>query len=101
MIVVPFSHRLTVPELHEILTTAEPTLMIVTLPKPTKRSELRQLLPSLKHIWVVGDDSRPDEQNYEAQLAASSPVCSPNDQNDTFSIFFTSGTTGLPKAVLA
>ena len=30
MIVVPFSYRLTVPELHEILTTAEPTLMIVS-----------------------------------------------------------------------
>jgi len=102
MIVVPFSYRLTVPELHEILTTAEPTLMIVSASEAYKAFELRQLLPSLKHIWVVGDDSRPDEQSYEAQLAASipTPVYSPNSQNDTFSIFFTSGTTGLPKGAM-
>jgi len=102
MIVVPFSYRLTVPELHEILSTAEPALMIVGSSDAHKAFELKQLLPSLKHIWVVGDDNQPDEHNYEAQLSASppTPVYSPNSQNDTFSIFFTSGTTGLPKGAM-
>ena len=102
MMVVPFSYRLTVQELYEILSTAEPALIIVGAAEAYKAYELRELLPSLKHIWVVGDESQPVEQNYEAQLAASpdTPVTSPNSQNDTFSIFFTSGTTGLPKGAM-
>jgi len=102
MIVVPFSYRLTVPELHEILTTAEPALMIVGASEAHKAFALRELLPSLQHIWVVGDDTQPVEQNYEAQLqgSPSTPAYSPNGQNDTFSIFFTSGTTGLPKGAM-
>lgn len=102
MIVVPFSYRLSVPELKEILATAEPALMIVSASEAYKAFELRELLPSLKHIWVVGDASQPPEQNYESQLAASPTtlVDSPADQNDTFSIFFTSGTTGLPKGAM-
>jgi long-chain acyl-CoA synthetase len=98
-IVVPVSYRLTVPELCEVLAVAEPTLLIVHAGEVGKAEALLGLLPGLHHVWVVGDGGEAIGRPYEEMLASASPTArvSPQDEDDTFSIFFTSGTTGLPK----
>jgi long-chain acyl-CoA synthetase len=102
LINVPCSYRLSVPELAEILSAAEPSLLVVAANEVEKAVELRPLLPTLKHVWVLDGAEQGTGDTYEDVLAASSPepVYSPNGENDTFAIFFTSGTTGLPKGAM-
>ena len=102
LINVPCSYRLSVPELAEILSAAEPSVLVVAANEVEKAVELRPLLPTLKHVWVLGGTAQGEGDTYEDLLSAASaePVFSPNSENDTFAIFFTSGTTGLPKGAM-
>jgi long-chain acyl-CoA synthetase len=102
LINVPCSYRLSVPELAEILSAAEPSVLVVAADEASKAAELRPLLPTLKHVWVLDGSGSTVGDCYEDLLAAASsePAYSPNGENDTFAIFFTSGTTGLPKGAM-
>lgn len=102
LITVPCSYRLTVPELAEILATAEPSMVVIAAAEAEKAVELQEALPSVKHVWVLDDDNPSVGQSYEKVLAQASaePVSSPNGENDTYVIFFTSGTTGMPKGAM-
>ena len=68
---------------------------------------LRQALPRVRHVIVLmdGDESTPVPNGaageYEALLTAASPDHAFNDfdENAIATIFFTTGTTGRPKAV--
>lgn len=64
--------------------------------------KLRPQLPELKQVVVVEGEPEKGEHNYEALLsqASTDPVdYQVTDENAMCEIFYTSGTTGLPKAV--
>jgi fatty-acyl-CoA synthase len=68
---------------------------------PLVRQE-RDRLPNLRHLVIMEGASEPGEHEYEALLAAASPqhICEEvSDENAMCELFYTSGTTGMPKGV--
>ena len=104
LIATPVNYRLTANELTQILSHAHPALLVVGAGFAERAKELESTLPALRRRWVVGhsDVSLADAEDYEQVLAQApdTPVVSPASENDTFAIFFTSGTTGLPKGAM-
>lgn len=102
MIAVPVNYRLTPRELAQILGHAHAALFVVGAAFTDKVKELEPLLPDLRRRWLVGDGQLAGAEHYEEVLRGTSPepVTSPANENDTFAIFFTSGTTGLPKGAM-
>jgi acyl-CoA synthetase (AMP-forming)/AMP-acid ligase II len=102
LVAVPVSYRLTPNELSEILSQGSPTALVVGSAYGDKAREVAPRLPDLRHTWIVGETFSGPGEAYEAvlQKASSSPVTSPASEDDTFAIFFTSGTTGLPKGAM-
>ncbi|UCH23381.1 MAG: AMP-binding protein [Deltaproteobacteria bacterium] len=65
-------------------------------------NEIRSALPTIKHYVGTGISNRVAVQNYD-EFIASYPASEPATQisdDDNLGIYFTSGTTGTPKAVL-
>ncbi|MCX7177624.1 MAG: AMP-binding protein [Proteobacteria bacterium] len=104
LIATPVNYRLTANELTQILSHAHPALLVVGAGFAERAKELESTLPALRRRWVVGhsDVSLADAEDYEQVLAQApdTAVVSPASETDTFAIFFTSGTTGLPKGAM-
>ncbi len=101
-IVVPVNYRLTPRELADVLRHADPALFVVDDAHVEQARAVEALLPDLRRRWLIGAGALAGAGDYEALLAAAdgSPRVSPASEHDTFAIFFTSGTTGLPKGAM-
>lgn len=99
---VPLNYRLTPPELARILEHAEPALFIVGAEYLDCARALEPLYPPLERRWLVGGGELAGARGYEAMLAEApaGPVEAPGDEQDTFAVFYTSGTTGAPKGAM-
>jgi long-chain acyl-CoA synthetase len=102
VIAVPLNYRLTPRELAQILVHADPSLLIVGTEYLLQVTELHALLPNLCRLWVVGEKSMEGARAYEEMLSAGSSQWRPRKVPDTdpCAIFYTSGTTGLPKGAM-
>jgi fatty-acyl-CoA synthase len=102
VIAVPINFRLTPAETAEILDTAGPSLLVLGAEYIPIAEAVRELMPGLDRLWVIGDGSLEGAESYETMLesAAPQPVEARGADTDTLAIFFTSGTTGLPKGAL-
>ncbi|MBR1424996.1 AMP-binding protein [bacterium] len=99
--VVPLDNKLTIFELTSILSSCEPTVLMTSSKNFNKAQELKEKIPSIKHIILMEASEHESEQtpslysipaNYKAKWRRR-PL------NDTALIIYTSGTTGSPKGV--
>jgi long-chain acyl-CoA synthetase len=98
LIAVPLNYRLTAAELSQVLGSARPALLVVGSSFARKVLEM----DPLPDRWVCGEGALHDGEAFEAVLeqASAEPIDSPVGENEPFAIFFTSGTTGLPKGAM-
>jgi long-chain acyl-CoA synthetase len=104
LISVPVNYRLTPREMAQVIGSATPGLFVVGDQFAEAASQLEPLLPELTDRWLVGDAVLSNALAYEEVLAAAGDI-SPlraltRAATETFAIFFTSGTTGLPKGAM-
>jgi acyl-CoA synthetase (AMP-forming)/AMP-acid ligase II len=102
VIAVPLNYRLTPRELAQVLSHAEPALLIFGADFLPQAAELQRLLPGLHGCWLLGTGEMDRAGNYEALLGAAgaAPVQTRGADTDPCAIFYTSGTTGLPKGAM-
>ena len=97
LVAVPVNYRLTGHELGQIIDHAGPSLLI-TDAGYVEQARAIQSLPAQR--WCISAAAVQGFEDYHTIMdtAETTPVSC--DGNDTFAIFYTSGTTGLPKGAL-
>lgn len=102
LIAMPGTTLLTAHDLEYRLTVSEASAVVTDVEGAAKIDSIANRLPSLKHRILVSDTSRTDWHGYEELVSAESPSRPhlPTCSNDPAMIYFTSGTTGMPKMVL-
>ncbi|MCC7413956.1 MAG: long-chain-fatty-acid--CoA ligase [Gammaproteobacteria bacterium] len=102
VIAVPLNFRLTPRELSAILNQGEPRLFVVADAYVDQARAVEGSVTGIGARWVIGDGALDGATSYENALAAASsaPRRSPATADETFAIFFTSGTTGPPKGAM-
>jgi acyl-CoA synthetase (AMP-forming)/AMP-acid ligase II len=101
LIAVPLNWRLTNSELSQLLQSAEPALLVVGAPfvEPFRETLVSSASPA--RVWTVGT-RLPGAEPYEQVIEQSDDVSieSAAHDDEPFAIFFTSGTTALPKGAM-
>ncbi len=90
-------------EIVHILSRAHTELVVVEEALQDRIAAVRDRLPGLKQIVVVGTPAIPGAVSY-AEFIAGKPETEPAvalDADDPFCLSFTGGTTGFPKGILA
>jgi long-chain acyl-CoA synthetase len=115
VIAVPLNYRLTAGEAAQILRHAEPALLVVESAHAANGSASVEALGRPVPIWCVGESGMASVaaaaaggapsawDAYERVVAAARPAppyVPTGDERGTFAIFYTSGTTGLPKGAM-
>ena len=101
-VAVPLNYRYTADEIRYCLEKADCT-MLVFGPEFTGRMEnICDLIPRVKHLFYVGKDCPTFADNYDYMIGLCSteaPNIAVTDDDDA-AIYYSSGTTGFPKAIL-
>jgi acyl-CoA synthetase (AMP-forming)/AMP-acid ligase II len=101
-IAAPLNFRFISRQIKYCIDIAEPRIMIMDQDFTDRIEEIRNDLPTIKNYIFVGEKLPKGMEAYDAILAKSSPAA-PKIQlasEDDAGLYFTSGTTGDPKATL-
>jgi acyl-CoA synthetase (AMP-forming)/AMP-acid ligase II len=100
---VPTNFRLTPPEVAYLGSASRAVLMLRDHGFAGHAAAVRDTSPHLRHVVAVGDAGA-GEEDYEAVLATAEPPPRDHEEavgpDDACWFFFTSGTTGRPKAAV-
>lgn len=107
-IIVPLNTKLSPKELDFILNNAEVSLVIAAgefdgVNLMGLYDELKPMVPSLIHIVIVGSEPMTGMLSFQELVASGASLPQPGikvEQEDLFSILYTSGTTGNPKGAM-
>jgi acyl-CoA synthetase (AMP-forming)/AMP-acid ligase II len=101
-VIVPLNYRFTGPQIKYCADTVEPKVFIFDENFLGTVPGIRSELTTVKDYIFVGANCPPGMQKYEEIIAGSSaePVDVGLTADDDCAIYFTSGTTGAPKATL-
>ena len=101
-IAVPMNYRYTSDEIDYCLDLADASVLIFG-PEFTERVEaVLDKLNGIDHMFYVGSDTPAFADNYERLVgycSTTAPAIELNEEDDA-AIYFSSGTTGFPKAIL-
>ncbi|WP_135076779.1 AMP-binding protein [Terasakiella sp. SH-1] len=100
---MPGTNLLTAHDLEYRINRAGAKLAIVTAEHASKIEEIKEKCPTLEHLIIIGED-RDGWVNFETLCEENSDQleraeCEPTGADDLMLIYFTSGTTSLPKMV--
>ena len=100
VVAMPGTNLLTPKDIEYRVHSTEAKVAIVDAAGAERVDEVRQRCPSLEHFIIV-DGERDGWLSYEQGLTDSSPEysASPTSSDDLMLIYFTSGTTSMPKMV--
>ncbi len=101
-VLLPLNVRLRPQDLAYILVDADAQALIVGPEFAALGFQLRDTVPGLQHLIMLGANTPAHALSYDALLAAAGTAAIPYDQvdeNDVAELFYTSGTTGRPKGV--
>jgi long-chain acyl-CoA synthetase len=101
-IIVPLNTRLAPAELAYMLHDAGAEILVVDEAHKELIDEITADLPSLNHVIYAGDGDAPNHfLNHEDLIASAEPIPDTSKSgDDVIGIFYTGGTTGLPKGVM-
>ena len=101
-IVVPLNFRFTSDDIKYVAKVTEPSLAIVEDELAGIITPIRSSLNAVKNYLCVGENIPDGMKDYEAFIA-NHPITQLNKQvseKDDLGVYFTSGTTGMPKPIL-
>ena len=100
---MPGTALLTAKDIEYRINRAEATLAVTDSEGAAKLEEVRDRLPTLKHLIVVGDQPASGWTSYADLVGRASdaePRSRPTSMDDPLLVYFTSGTVAYPKMVL-
>ena len=100
-VIVPLNTRLALPELVYMLNDAGATCLLLDDASVVLAPELQRQLETVRHIICMGEQTPPTLLACETLLARSEAIPDAERGGDALAgIFYTGGTTGMPKGVM-
>lgn len=101
-VITPLNTRLVPDELAYILDDAVAEVVFVDAAHAHLLASVRDRLPNLREVVLIGDGNGPCDERLDALLAATAPGSLPPEPADEApaALLYTGGTTGLAKGVL-
>jgi len=101
-IVVPLNYRYTADEIKYCLDLSETDFLIFGMEFIDRMEAIKNNIPHVKALFFVGDDCPTFAESYDllsVTYSAEAPEIKLTDEDDA-ALYFSSGTTGFPKAIL-
>ncbi|MGN0046473.1 MAG: class I adenylate-forming enzyme family protein [Eggerthellaceae bacterium] len=101
-VVVPLNYRYASDEIKYCLDLAECTGLVFGPEFTTRMDAISTQIPQVKNVYFIGDDCPAFAMSFDERIRhfASEPPLVPLSDSDNAAIYFSSGTTGFPKAIL-
>jgi acyl-coenzyme A synthetase/AMP-(fatty) acid ligase len=101
LVAIPGTTLLTPKDIAYRIDLAQVSAVITDLDGADKIDAVMQSVPRLRHCVLAADETRPGWHAFEKLIAGSEPAAQIETRSDESAlIYFTSGTTGMPKMVL-